>query len=367
MPQNRCPICGEPLLARYDLERLRGQHPRPPLDGRPLTLWRYEELLPVEAREAVMLGERMTPTISAPALSHDLGLTNLLIKDEGVLPTGSFKARGAAVGVSRAAKLGIRHIALPTAGNAGAAWAAYGARAGMRVAVAMPDDAPAFNKAEAAATGQEVITVQGNISDAARELEGWHVEGGYFMAATFNEPYRVEGKKTIAFELAEQLGCRWPSAVVYPTGGAVGLIGIWKAVRELAALGWVTSPPPRMVAVQAEGCAPIVDAFEQGQDRTNPVPKPHTVAPGIRVPSPLAGRLALSAIRESNGIAVKVSDAELLEDMHRATDMTGIFFGPEGAATISATRKLLKSGWLKADDQVVLLNTGSGLKHLDLF
>ncbi len=367
IPQNRCRTCGQPLLARYDLDRLKRERPKPAFSTEAWSLWRYRVLLPLaDADVPVSLGESVTPLLGSERLGDDLDLRRVWVKDEGRLPTGSFKARGAAVGVTRAHTLGQNRLALPTAGNAGGAWAAYGARAGCRVLVAMPQDAPLANQKEVVAAGAELLLVPGTISDAGRVIAE-RVRDGYFDGGTFREPYRVEGKKTIAFELAEQLGWRWPSVIVYPTGGAVGLIGIWKAVQELAAVGWVTSPLPRLVAVQASGCAPLVAAFREGADHAEPVRDPHTVAPGIRVPSPLADRLALQAVRESAGTAVAVSDADLLEAMRRATRLTGILWSPEGAATIAAARALRARGWLSESDEVVLLNTGSGLKTLDLF
>jgi len=329
-------------------------------------MWRYLELLPLGSQdEPVTLGERVTPLLSAPRLAARLELKRLWVKDEGTLPTGSFKARGAAVGVTRARALGLTRLALPTAGNAGGAWAAYGARAGSEVLVAMPSDAPLANQAEVRAAGGTLELVEGTISDAGQAVAA-RLKEGYFEVATFKEPYRVEGKKTMGFELAEQLGWRWPSAIFYPTGGAVGLIGIWKAVQELQDLGWVSPPLPRMVAVQAEGCAPIVEAFRIGLSGVRPVRSPHTIAPGIRVPAPLADRLALRALRESRGTGVVVTDQELVQEMRLAAREDGIFFGPEGAATIAGARRLRKQGWLREGDEVVLLNTGSGLKHLDL-
>lgn len=367
IPQNRCRACAQPLLARYDLARLARDQPRPSFANRPWSLWRYRPLLPLtDQDDPVSLGECVTPLLQADRLGHHLGLPRLWVKDEGQLPTGSFKARGAAVGVTRAHALGLRCLALPTAGNAGGAWAAYGARAGCRVLVAMPQDAPLANQREVVAAGAELLLVPGTISDAGRAIAE-RVVDGYFDAGTFREPYRVEGKKTIAFELAEQLGWRWPGVIVYPTGGAAGLIGIWKAVTELATVGWVTAPLPRLVAVQAAGCAPLVRAFQEGADHAEPISDPHTIAPGIRVPSPLADRLALQAVRESGGTAIAVSDADLLQEMRRATRLTGILWSPEGAATIAAVRALCAGGWLSPEDEVVLLNTGSGMKTLALF
>ncbi len=367
VPQNRCRRCREPLLARYDLERVGTVHPRPPWDRHPWSLWRYRVLLPLRAGDdPVSLGERVTPLLRVSRLGRSLGLPRLWVKDEGALPTGSFKARGAAVGVTRARALGLTRLALPSAGNAGGAWAAYGARSGSTVLVAMPADAPAANQAEVRAAGGALEMVSGTISDAGRAIAG-RLGEGYFDVGTFKEPYRVEGKKTIAFELAEQLGWRWPGVIVYPTGGAVGLIGIWKGINELARVGWVSPPLPRLVAVQAEGCAPIVRAFARGAASSEPIVRPYTVAPGIRVPSPLADRLALRALYESSGTGVVVADADLLREMRAAAREDGILFCPEGAATIAGARRLRAEGWLREDDEVVLLNTGSGLKNLELF
>lgn len=366
-PQNRCRTCAEPLLAQYDLDRLKRERPRPDFSLESWTLWRYRVLLPLaDADVPASLGESITPLLHLERLSHDLDLPRLRVKDESRLPTGSFKARGAAIGVTRARALGLRRLALPTAGNAGGAWAAYGADAGCTVLVAMPQDAPEANQREVVAAGAELLLVSGTIADAGRVIAE-RVADGYFDVGTFREPYRVEGKKTIAFELAEQLGWRWPGVIAYPTGGAVGLIGIWKAVQELAALGWVSPPVPRLVAVQASGCAPLVTAFQNGADRVSPVAHAHTVAPGIRVPSPLADRLALRAVRESRGIAIAVDDADILDAMRHATRLSGILWSPEGAAALAAVRALRGDGWLEADDDVVLLNTASGLKTLDLY
>lgn len=367
VPQNRCRLCQEPLLARYDLARLRAAYSRPPIADRPWSLWRYRELLPLAPMHVpITLGERVTPLLRTERLAARLEIPKLWVKDEGILPTGTFKARGAAVGVTRARGLGLTRLALPTAGNAGGAWAAYGARAGCAVLVAMPADAPASNQAEVLATGATLELVPGTISDAGRAIAARLAEG-YFEVATFKEPYRVEGKKTIAFELAEQLGWRWPSVIIYPTGGAVGLIGIWKAARELQEVGWVSPPLPRLVAVQAEGCAPIVNAFARGASRVEPVRDPRTIAPGIRVPNPAADQLALGALRESGGTGVIVTDEELLDEMRHAAREEGLLFCPEGAATIAAARRLRAEGWLREADEVVLLNTGSGLKNLELF
>ena len=363
--QGLCRDCSAPLLARYDLSRITVG--RDELLQRPPDLWRYHELLPVSAPEHVVsLGEGMTPVISLPRLGAELGLSRLLVKDEGLLPTGSFKARGAAVGVSRSAELGVTGLAMPTNGNAGAAWSAYAARAGVRMVVAMPTDAPAVTRAEIVATGAELRLVDGRISDAGQLVAGLVAEDASMTdVATLKEPYRIEGKKTIAFELAEQLGWRMPDVIIYPTGGGVGLIGIHKALTELIELGWVTGPLPRLVCVQSTGCAPIVRAFDAGRRESEPWVDARTIAYGITVPKPLGDCLVLDAVRETGGTAVAVDDADLLADLRRAGALEGLFFCPEGAATITAARVLRQRGWLGADDETVLLNTGAGLIYPD--
>ncbi|MBA3339512.1 MAG: threonine synthase [Geodermatophilaceae bacterium] len=361
VPQGLCEDCSAPLLARYDLSRITIG----PSDmaHRPSNLWRYHELLPVSAPEHVVsLGEGRTPVLSLPRLGAELGLTRLLVKDEGLLPTGSFKARGAAVGVARAHELGVTGLAMPTNGNAGAAWAAYAARAGIRMVVAMPGDAPAVPRAEIVATGAELRLVDGRISDAGRLVARLVADDPSLTdVATLKEPYRIEGKKTIALELAEQLGWRMPDVIIYPTGGGVGLIGIHKALTELIELGWLSGPMPRLVCVQSTGCAPIVRAFEAGQSESEPWVNAHTIAYGITVAKALGDFLVLTALRETGGTAIAVDDADLLADLRLAGRLEGLFFCPEGAATITAARLLRESGWLGADDQTVLLNTGAGL------
>lgn len=359
--------CGSPLLARYDLGRVAGAVERAEITSRPPLLWRYHELLPVRSPEAVVtLGEGMTPLLPLRRLGGELGLPRLLMKDEGCLPTATFKARGAAVGVSRATELGAAGVAMPTNGNAGAAWAAFCARAGLPCLVAMPEDAPLITRAECLAVGAELEIVAGLIGDAAvvvsRALAG---RPGWLDVSTLREPYRLEGKKTIGLEIAEQLGWRVPDVILCPVGGGVGLIGIWKALGELAALGWIGPEMPRLVAVQAAGCAPVVQAFATGAESTSPWPDAATVAFGLTVPAPLGGPLILRALRATGGTAVAVTDTELLDAEVRLARCEGSWACPEGAACIAAAAQLREAGWLSGQDQVVVLNTGAGLKYPD--
>lgn len=363
VPHNLC-ACGSPLLVRYDLERLKAEGSREDIAGREPTLWRYHELLPVERPEDVIsLGEGMTPLIPLRRLGAQLGLPNLLLKDEGMIPTGTFKARGAAVGISRARELGIETVAMPTNGNAGAAWAVYAARAGMRSCIVMPVDAPAITRNECAISGADLYLVNGLISDAGKIVGQAVKERGWFDVSTLKEPYRLEGKKTMGFELAEQLDWEMPDVILYPTGGGVGLIGIWKALNELRELGWIEGELPRLVAVQAAGCAPIVKAWEEGATESEFWEGARTAAFGITVPKALGDFLILQALRETNGTAVAVTDEELLRDQALLAQTEGTFICPEGAATLSAARKLRDSGWIKETDRVVLLNTGTGIKY----
>jgi threonine synthase len=358
--------CGSPLLARYDLEQVRVS-PRD-ITGRAPDLWRYHELLPVRAAgRVVSLGEGMTPLLALPRLGRALGVPNLLMKDEGLIPTGTFKARGATVGVSRAAELGVAAIAMPTNGNAGAAWSVYAARAAMRSLVVMPAAAPAITRAECAAAGAELYLVDGLIGDAGK-LVAAAVAGrpGYQDVSTLREPYRIEGKKTMGLEIAEQLGWRLPDVIVYPTGGGVGIIGIYKALRELLELGWVGGNLPRLVAVQSTGCAPIVRAFQAGAAVSEPWPDAKTVAFGITVPKALGDFLILEALYATGGIAVAVTDEALLADQREVARLEGTFICPEGAACVTAVRELRESGWLSGSEEVVVLNTGSGLIYPDI-
>ena len=366
-PQNLC-ACGSPLLARYDLDAIRKAVDVSVIGGREPNLWRYRELLPVGDDAAVVtLGEGFTPLLPAARYGAHIGVPRLLVKDEGLIPTGSFKARGAAVGVSRARELGIAHIAMPTNGNAGAAWATYAARAGMRASICMPVGAPVITRRECVAAGAELSLVDGLIGDAARVVADLVAEGGgaVFDASTLKEPYRVEGKKTMGLEIVEQLGWRVPDVIVYPTGGGVGLIGIDKALAELRALGWVGDRLPRLVAVQSTGCAPVVRAFHAGATRIEPWAGARTVAFGINVPAPLGDELILAALARTGGTAVAVDDADLLADLHAFGAREGLLLCPEGAACLTATRLLRAGGWLSENDEVVVLNTGAGIKYPD--
>jgi threonine synthase len=358
-------VCGSPLLARYDLEEVRDSLSKDELASRPPDLWRYHELLPVRAPENVVtLGEGMTPLLPLPVLGRELGVANLLMKDEGLIPTGSFKARGAAVGVSRAYELGVRKIAMPTNGNAGSAWATYAARAGIHSLIAMPIAAPEICRRECTVVGAELHLIDGLIGDAGAFVRGVLAEReGYQDVSTLKEPYRIEGKKTMGLEIAEQLGWKLPDVILYPTGGGVGLIGIWKALAELAELGWVEGPMPRLVAVQASGCAPIVRAYEEGLAESEPWPDARTVAFGITVPKALGDFLVLRAVAETEGCAIAVDDAEILAAQRRLAELEGAFVCPEGAACFAAVRRLRESGWIRPGEQVVALNTGTGLKY----
>jgi threonine synthase len=358
--------CGSPLLARYDLAAAAAAVRRDDITGRPATLWRYHELLPVrDPGRVVSLGEGMTPLVPLPRFGAAAGVPGLVMKDEGLIPTGTFKARGAAVGVSRAAELGVRGVAMPTNGNAGAAWSAYAARAGLRSVIVMPVDAPLITRTECAAAGAELSLVRGLIGDAGR-IVGEQVArsaGALMDTSTLKEPYRIEGKKTMGYEIAEQLGWRLPDVIVYPTGGGVGLIGIYKALQELRELGWIAGPLPRLVAVQATGCAPVVKAFRAGARQCEPWPDARTLAFGITVPKPLGDFLILEALYDTGGTAIAVDDDSLLADLRECARLDGAFICPEGAACLSAVRELRASGWLSADDEVLMLNTGLGLKY----
>jgi threonine synthase len=359
--------CGSPLLARYDLKRVAACTDPAEIAARPPDLWRYHELLPVAAAgNIVSLGEGMTPLLPLRRIGKALGVPRLLMKDEGLIPTGTFKARGAAVGVSRAAELGVKGIAMPTNGNAGAAWATYAARAGLASLIVMPVAAPAITRAECAAAGAELYLVDGLIGDAAKLVSGaLAARPGYQDVATLKEPYRIEGKKTMGLEIAEQLGWRLPDVIVYPTGGGVGIIGIYKALLELRDLGWVTGELPRLVAVQATGCAPIVAAFARGAKESEAWPDAKTIAFGITVPKALGDFLVLEAAYASGGTAIAVDDDALLADQREVARLEGCLICPEGAACFTAVRQLRESGWLSDADEVVVLNTGTGLKYPD--
>ncbi len=358
---------GAPLLARYDLDALAAAVTPAEIAGRAPDLWRYHELLPVrDPSRVVTLGEGMTPLLPLPTAGRRLGVPGLLMKDEGLVPTGAFKARGAAVGVSRAAELGVRGIAMPTNGNAGAAWAAYAARAGLGALVAMPVDAPEITRRECVVTGAELYLVDGLIGDAGRLVrEAVAGRDGYQDTSTLKEPYRIEGKKTMGLEIAEQLGWRMPDVILYPTGGGVGIIAIHKALLELCELGWVSGDLPRLVAVQAAGCAPIVDAFDAGLDESTAPADPRTIAFGLTVPKALGDFLVLDAVRDTDGTAVAVTDDDLLAAGAALARDEGTWICPEGAACFAAVGQLRESGWLAEDEEVVVLNTGTGLIYPD--
>jgi threonine synthase len=330
-------------------------------------MWRWHEVLPVENPENVIfLGEGDTALLKVPNLGNELGLSNLFVKDESTNPTGSFKARGLASAMSKAKELGIKKVIIPTAGNAGGAMAAYAARANMQAVIYMPKDTPRANVEECLITGAEVILVDGLISDAAALAGERSRAEGWFDLSTFKEPYRAEGKKIMGYELAEALDWSLPDVIIYPTGGGTGLVGMWKAFAELEELGWLEDTKrPHMVAVQAEGCAPVVRAFESGAKSCEFWKDAHTLASGLRVPKSFADQLILKDLRESNGIAVAVSDDAILQAQSQLGRCEGIFAAPEGAATLAAFKVLLESNWVSSDESIVLFNTGSGLKYLD--
>ena len=359
-----CQVCTQPLVARYDLERVRASERRDGLGGYGRDLWRYRPVLPfARPRPELRLGEGGTPLTPLPQLARELGVAEIWLKDEAPNATQSFKARGLAVAVHGALALGRRAIALPSAGNAGSAAAAYAAAAGLRCRIAIPEDTPEPFVVEQRALGAEVRLVPGTIADAARALATWAPAPEWWNVATFREPFRLEGKKTLGYEIAEQLDWRWPEAIFYPTGGGTGLVGMWRAFIELAVLGWVDAPAPRLVAVQAEGCAPVVRAFERGATRTEPWPDAATVASGLRVPSPFAGELILRALAETNGTAMAVSEEGMLDGMAELARRAGCFACPEGGATLAGLRVMRDSGALDETARVVLYNTGSGLKY----
>jgi threonine synthase len=330
-------------------------------------MWRYAPILPLLDSSIISLGEGFTPLLQAKRLGEKLGARRLWIKDEGLNPTGSFKARGLSCAVSMAVELGIRKVAMPSAGNAAGALAAYAAAAGIEAHIFMPRDVPQANFIECQAAGARVTLVDGLISDCAKMVAAGARENGWFDMSTLKEPYRIEGKKTMGYEVAEQMDWELPDAIFYPTGGGVGLIGMWKAFEEMQALGWIAAQRPKMIAVQAEGCAPVVRAWEAGAERTTFWENARTVAAGLRVPKPLGDALILKALRESGGTAVAVTDQELLDDGLELAREEGIFAAPEGAACVTALRRLLQSGFLKADERIVIYNTGSGLKYLEAY
>lgn len=356
---------GKPLLVRYDLEGARAALDRETLLGRPADMWRWRELLPVRrAENIVSLGEIETPLVPLPKLAARYGAKAVpLVKDEGRLPTGSFKARGLAMAVSMAKELGLDHLAMPTNGNAGAALSAYCARAGMRATIFCPEDTPETNIAEMAIQGAAVWRVNGLIDDCGKIVAAGRETVGWFDVSTLKEPYRIEGKKTMGFELALQLGFDVPDVILYPTGGGTGLIGMWKGFAELEAIGLIGSRRPRMVAVQASGCAPVVHAFEAGERHAKRVDDAHTIASGIRVPAAIGDFLILDAVRESGGFAIAVDDDAILAARDEVAREEGLLLCPEGAATFAAWLRARDEGRIGADERVVLFNCASGLKY----
>ena len=359
--------CGGPLLVRYDLGGAAATLTRESVAARPKNLWRYREVLPVNHDESIVcLGEGFTPLLHARRLGESIGLPRLYLKDEGVNPTGSFKARGQAVAISMARELGIHKVAVPSAGNAGGAMAAYAARAGMQSLVYMPEGTPLMNRLECALLGAEVKLVPGSIKDCGRLLRERIHREGWFDVSTLKEPYRVEGKKTMAYELVEQLDGRVPEVVVYPTGGGTGLVGMWKAFEEMAVIGWIGDERPRMIAVQSTGCAPIVRAFASGADRAEEWQNPKTLASGLRVPSAVGDSLMLCALRESHGAALAVEDGAMLAGIRQIAETEGIVTSPEGGATLAALKRLLTEGFLSGSETTVLFLTGNGYKYLEV-
>jgi len=331
-------------------------------------MWRYRELLPPGNSQArISLGEGGTPLVDADRLASSLGLSRLWIKDEGANPTGSFKARGLSAAVTMAKALGAENLAIPSAGNAGGALAAYAAQAGLQAHVFMPRDVPPANRIECETLGAHIHLVDGLITDCGRLVAREAKANGWFDVATLKEPYRIEGKKTLGLELAEQLRWRLPDVIIYPTGGGTGLVGMWKAFDEMRQLGWIDSKQPKMVSVQAVGCAPVVKAFQQGQSRCEPWSPATTLAAGLRVPRAIGDFLILEILRQSGGTAVAVTDEEMLADARAMGRSEGLFVCPEGGATLAALKKLMRSGFVRPSDEVVLFNTGSGLKYLHLF
>ena len=365
--QTFCADCKACLIPRYDLEAVRQQMDRDEVSRRKKGMWRWHELLPVlDTKNQIFLGEGDTPLLSLPRLEKELGLTNLYVKDESSNPTGSFKARGLSAAISKAKELGVQKVIIPTAGNAGGAMAAYAARAGLKAFIFMPKDTPYANIEESRMAGAEIIFVDGLISDAAA-LAGEKARAeGWFDVSTFKEPYRLEGKKVMGYELAESFGWQLPDVIIYPTGGGTGLVGMWKAFAELEVLGWLENTKrPRMVSVQAAGCAPVVRAFESGASFCEFWLNAQTIASGLRVPKSFADHLILQDIYESEGSAVAVSDEAILESQKQLAHLEGIFAAPEGAATLAALQQRVEQKWVHPDERIVLFNTGSGLKYLD--
>lgn len=365
---NVCTECGKPLLVRYDLQRIAKFITKPALFTRSPSLWRYREVLPVRREDNIVsLGEGWTPLLHAKSLGASLGMRELYVKDESLNPTQSFKARGMAVAVSMAKELGARKLAAPSAGNAAGALAAYCARAGLEAFLFMPRDTPRANVIECEVAGAHVTLIDGLITDCGAEVARRREAEGWFDVSTLKEPYRVEGKKTLGYEIAEQAAWTLPDVIICPTGGGTGLVGMWKAFDEMQQLGWISEKRPRMISVQAAGCAPIVRAFEKGERFAEEILNAATVASGLRVPKAIGDFLILDALRESGGTAIAVTDEELIDGAREMARVEGIFAAPEGGACLPALKKLLEKGEIDRSEKVVLLNTGSGLKYLDAF
>ncbi len=365
---NLSPEAEAPLFARYDLDAVAKTMRREKLAERVPTMWRYAEVLPVENEQfQVSLGEGFTPLLQVTSLGRKIGVPKLYIKDEGLNPTGSFKARGMSAAISRAAELGAQAIAIPSAGNAGGATAAYAARAGLPAHIFMPKDVPQANYIECKILGANVELIDGLISDCGKIVASRKEAEGWFDISTLKEPYRVEGKKTMGYELAEQFDWELPEVVIYPTGGGTGLIGMWKAFDEMEQMGWIGPERPRMISVQAEGCAPIVRAYNSGDEHAEPWIDAETIAAGLRVPAAVGDFLMLKAIRDSGGCALSVTDEELMASASKMAAAVGSFPAPEGAATLSALEKLIAQNLVSERDRVVLFNTGTGLKYIELF
>jgi threonine synthase len=364
--QTFCPDCNSPLLVCYDLDSARQQLDRDGFRSRPAGMWRWQEILPVlEPENMISLGEGDTPLLVLPNLGADLGLSQLYTKDESLNPTGTFKARGLAAAVSKAKELGATKVIIPTAGNAGGALAAYAARASMQACVYMPADTPKTNRVECEMAGATVVMVDGLISDAANLVNEKSIAEGWFDLSTFKEPYRTEGKKIMGYELAEDFNWEFPDVIICPTGGGTGLVGMWKAFKELTAMGWLENAKmPRMVAVQSAGCAPIINAFHAGADSSEFWLNAETVASGLRVPKSFADKIILDNIRASAGNAVAVSDEQIISAQKRWANSEGIFAAPEASATLAALEILLEENWVDRDERIVLLNTGTGLKYI---
>ncbi|MBV8847611.1 MAG: threonine synthase [Bryobacterales bacterium] len=360
--------CGGPLLVRYDLERLRREWQRDSISQGPSSMWRYCRALPVTQESSIVsLGEGLTPLIRVKRLSQRFGSSDLWVKDDGINPTGTFKARGMSCAISMCRELGVNKVAVPSAGNAAGAAAAYAAAAGIEAHIFMPRDVPRANYVECVMAGAKVTLVDGLISDCARIVSQRKEAEGWFDLSTLKEPYRIEGKKTMGYEIAEQFDWRLPDAILYPCGGGVGIIGMWKAFEEMEALGWISSQRPKMVAVQAAGCPPIVRAFEQGAPASEFYENAQTLASGLRVPKALGDFLALEAVRKSGGTAIAVSDDEIMEGVGDPASSEGIFAAPEGGACVAACKKLLANGFFRPSERVVIYNTGSGLKYIETY